>query len=202
MHQRMVSIYLFLMLTGCAPFYAQVSKEFLSLPVSNNTIDQVTFEPLDPQRQRTFNMSEGQKVMGFPTGASYFRGFDIGNAGGKVMLKSYLTGPGMIPNSYLFVPFVDIYDKDKKKTRTVTISKDVEWKQGMRSPYIELVFEVSKNEKYLVLYTERSLLDRTFRYTFNNSYHTSGSAVSISGGGQNAVNLPFSPTGKIEIELK
>jgi hypothetical protein len=102
-----VSGFLTLFLSSCSIPFSVVMKHYQDASICCKSMSEFKFEALHVGDSKSFKLNEESEAFLFNTGKSYFKAFEIPQAGYPYhfLVKSYMLG-GDIRNAYILIPYV------------------------------------------------------------------------------------------------
>ena len=188
---------LLIQLYGCAPTAVQLKESLVATEPCCKDFRQLRYQALDYGADKPLKLnltiSENSDVYAFKTGRSFAQGFILPPFSGpyEITLQSFLSGGLTLDSSYLFYPLVAVLNDSYRVQRIhqvprqkVVTSLEQDFVKGLHLP---LTIPIRRRDKYLVIYTDPGLLDKTFRYV----EHTSSTSTAYTPYGSFLVTTPI-----------
>lgn len=213
--QSILLICLGLVIFGCAAPFNIVVKQYQGAPICCTSMSEFQYEMLHIGDSQSFDLNEKSDAFLFATGKSYFKAFELpqGQYPFQVLIKSYIIGDH-IASAYIFHPHIltlnEKYDVVRstdsssfcfKKSGFWETLKETRGVQRILEGFVSFT-EENSNEKYLVILTTESLLQKKIHENYRTIIPIilPGMVMALPGMKATAT-IPASPVGHVKVTV-
>jgi hypothetical protein len=163
--------------------------------------DQFRFQLLQFDQPLTVKINAGSPAYRFPVGKSHFVAAEVPGDHGRreVAVQSRVsTYMGWTEAAtYLFYPVVSILDGSYRPLRSIRVP-EYQVSANIKEHVLEIPLVLGEGEKFIVIYTDPTLIGKDFTYSFA----TSGSGGGVTFRGTAFKTVTFDAGGELELRVR
>jgi len=190
------------MLPGCASQVQKLVGDLNSEEPCCTSYSEFVYQRIPLDGEFLFTVGPGDRAFLFPSGKSYFKGFELPPVDGNysIEIRTYLVGE-WIPTSHVFGPLLDFLDADNRPLQQAVFPR-MHWDEGFfeGSRWTGAV-RIPPTAKYVIVYTTPELINTRIALgtTSGYAYATATGVVFVPPSGERSAS--YGPAGKLRLRF-